>query len=370
MKNIQRTREKTPSRPPPRATFQLGAESPGLDFDHDEDGAEDPPIERPDLATGSALCSSAEQEALEHKTRMILSEMKQELSRLHSEVIDRKMKMSELENKIQLAELCLPPLQSRDNDSLAKVVRQGLPDPELRAMSSPAAGVVPLMPSPADLTFSPSDQTLVERGEMAASEAQKLLINTGYDVDMTPAPDVLDFNLQSPAGPEANGQEQLKSCEIAACDDAEHGAICTPKDNESRKRRRRSKFFSSQPSRLESSSPAAPECLPHKAKSRCESTQQGRKQRFRGRNRVSRILLGQLSVLQSRLENIGTPPRINPSSLSGTRVVKADLERPVSYPQSQRWRKSFGVSVKSLTEGFEKMRVKQNDSRVPTTPSP
>ena len=370
MKNSQRTREKTPSRPPPRATFQLGAESPGLDLDHDEDGAEDPSIERPDLATGSALCSSTEQEALEYKTRMILSEMKQELSRLHSEVIDRKMKMSELENKIQLAELCLPPVQSRDNNSLAKVVRQGLPDPELRAMSSPAAGVVPLMPSPADLTFSPSDQTLVERGEMAASEAQRLLINTGYDVEMTPAPDTLDSNLQSPAGPEANGQEYFDSSEMATCDDVQPAATCPPKEHESRKRRRISKFFSSQSSLLESFSPAAHECLPHMAKPRCEETQQGRKQRFRGRNRVSRILLGQLSVLQSRLENIGTPPRINPSSPSGRRVLKADLERPVSYPQSQRWRKSFGVSVKSLTEGFEKMRVKQNDSRISTVPSP
>ena len=310
------------------------------------------------------LFSSPEQEALESKTRMVLSEMKQELSKLHDEVMDRQMKMAELENKIQLAELCLPPSQSRDSPSLAKVVRQGLPDPGLGAMSSPAARVVP-----SDLTFSPSDQTLVEQGQSAASEAQRLIPVAGSDIEMTPAPDLLEFNLEPPAGPEVDGQEILDSCEIAVCDRVQPAAACPRTENQGRKRRRVSNFFFSQPSFPESSSLATREGLPQKTKSDREETQQGRKQRFRGRNRVSRILLGQLSVLQSRLENIGTPPRTNPSSLSGTSTLKGDMERPVSYPQSQRWRKSFGVSVKSLTEGFEKMRLKQNDSRVPTLPS-
>lgn len=277
--------------------------------------------------------------------------------------------MAELENKIQLVELCLPPLQNRDSPSLAKVVRQGLPDPEPRAISSPAAGVLPLTPLQADLTFSPSDQTLVERGQIAASEEQRLPSVTGCDIEMTPAPDVLDFNLQSRAGLEADGQEGIDLYEIAACDHVQPAPTCPPKEKQSRKRRRVSKFFSSRPSLLESSCLAAHECLPQKAKSDCDETRQGRKSKFQGRNRVSRILLGQLSVLQSRLENIGTPPRINPSSLSGTSALKADLERPVSYPQSQRWRKSFGVSVKTLTEGFEKMRIKQSNCRVPTVQS-
>ena len=363
----RRTREIPPSRSPPRATFQLGAESPELDPAPDEDADEDPSIARPDPAISSVLCSSLEQEALESKTRIVLAELKQELSKLHDEVLDRQMKMADLENKIQLAELCLPPLQSGDSSSLAKAVRQSQSDPELRAMSSPAAEVFPLTSSQVDLTFSPSDQTLVERGQVAASEGQRLLSMTGNDIEMTPAPDVLDFSLQSPAGLEADCLEDF-ACEVAASDHVQPAAACPRKGNQSRKRRRVSQFFSSQPSLLEPSSLASHEGLQHKTKPDREGTQQSRKQRFRGRNRVSRILLGQLSVLQSRLESIGTPTKINSSPPSEISALKADLERPVSYPQSQRWRKSFGVSVKSLTEGFEKMRVKQNDNRVPTGP--
>ena len=361
----QCTRETPPSRSPPRATFQLGGESPGLDPTPDEDATENPSIARTNLAIGSAFCPSLEQEALEYKTRMILSEMKQELSKLHEEVTDRQMKMAELENRIQLAELCLPPFQSRDSSSQANFVRQGQPQPELRAMSSPAAEFIQ---SQAELTFSPSDQTLVERGQTAVSDAQRLLSITGNDIEMTPAPDVLDFNLQSPAGLAADLQQDFVS-EIAVCDHVQSAAACPPKGDQSRKRRRVSKFFSSQSSILEVPSLAMPQGLSHTSKSEYEETQQGWKQRFRGRNRISRILLGQLSVLQSRLENIGTATRINPSSLTGPNAMKTDLERPVSYPQSQRWRKSFGVSVKSLTEGFEKMRVKQNDKRLPPLPS-
>ncbi|KAL8786727.1 MAG: hypothetical protein Q9195_008102 [Heterodermia aff. obscurata] len=366
----QRTRETPSSRSPPRATFQLGAESPGLESTPDEDPAEDPSIARPNLGTGSVLCSSLEQEALETKTRMILSQMRQEHSKLHDEIMYRQMKMAELENKIQLAELCLPPIQSRESPSLAKAVRQGLPDPELRAMSSPAAGVVPLTMSQADLTFSPSDQTLVERGQTAAYETQRMLSVTDHDIEMAQAPDVVNFNLQSPAGLEADDQEERDSCEITACDHVQPAATRPPQEKQSRKRRRVSSFFSSQSILLEPSSIAVHKGLPDKTKSDCDEMQQGRKHRFRGRNRVSRILLGQLCVLQNRLENIGTPPKISPPSLLGTSPLKTDLERPVSYPQSQRWRKSFGVSVKSLTEGFEKMRLKQNDGRVPSIPSP
>ena len=296
--------------------------------------------------------------------------MKQELSKLQDEVTDRQMKMAELKDKIQLVELCLPPVENQGSSSVEKVVRQGLPDPKLRTTSSPAATVAPLTPLPADLIFSPSDQTLVERGQIAASEGQRLLSATGDDVEMTPAPDVLGFNLQSPAGLEADVQEGFHSFEIAPCDHVQPAATRAPEEIQSRKRRRVSKFFSPQPNSLETSCIAVHEGLPHKTDPDYEEAQQGRKQRFRGRSRVSRILLGQLSALQSRLENIGTPPRIKPSSLSGTSAPKADLERPVSYPQSQRWRKSLGVSVKTLTEGFEKMRMKQNDGRIPAVPAP
>lgn len=51
-------------------------------------------------------------------------------------------------------------------------------------------------------------------------------------------------------------------------------------------------------------------------------------------------------------------PRSNPGS-----------ERPLSWPRSSRWRKSFGVSVKALREGFEKMKIAQVEPVPPLPPS-
>lgn len=44
-------------------------------------------------------------------------------------------------------------------------------------------------------------------------------------------------------------------------------------------------------------------------------------------------------------------------------------DRPLSWPRSVRWRKSFGVSVKTLREGFEKMTVEQMEPVPPLPPS-
>lgn len=44
-------------------------------------------------------------------------------------------------------------------------------------------------------------------------------------------------------------------------------------------------------------------------------------------------------------------------------------DRPLSWPRSRRWRKSFGVSVKGLREGFEKMTVEQVEPVPPLPPS-
>lgn len=44
-------------------------------------------------------------------------------------------------------------------------------------------------------------------------------------------------------------------------------------------------------------------------------------------------------------------------------------ERPLSWPRSSRWRKSFGVSVKALREGFEKMKIAQVEPVPPLPPS-
>lgn len=74
------------------------------------------------------------------------------------------------------------------------------------------------------------------------------------------------------------------------------------------------------------------------------------------KQRLSRILTSLPSVMTRKAptqKNMGrcvdiTPmvPRFNPGT-----------ERPVSWPRSHRWRKSFGISVKQLRDNFEKLTV-------------
>lgn len=73
------------------------------------------------------------------------------------------------------------------------------------------------------------------------------------------------------------------------------------------------------------------------------------------RNRFSRILFGRPSTLQVEsqvTDESGAVPLVPFESVQSPRS-----QRPVSYPQSQRWRKSLGVSVKALREGFERLKI-------------
>ena len=68
---------------------------------------------------------------------------------------------------------------------------------------------------------------------------------------------------------------------------------------------------------------------------------------YRDRNRVSQILLGQLSAL-----------RVTEESQVPDQDDEKDPSRPASYPRTHRWRKSVGISVKALREGFEKLALR------------
>ena len=75
---------------------------------------------------------------------------------------------------------------------------------------------------------------------------------------------------------------------------------------------------------------------------------------FKDRKRLLRVLLGQLSALQVTSEGIAN---------QGETEVKEDLSRPASYPQTQRWRKSLGVSVKALRERVERLSLLRREKR-------
>lgn len=76
--------------------------------------------------------------------------------------------------------------------------------------------------------------------------------------------------------------------------------------------------------------------------------------------RMSRILTRRASPLNKNLPShdealrckdiVPAMPQSNPGS-----------DRPLSWPRSRRWRKSFGVSVKALREGFEKMNIEHSE---------
>lgn len=86
------------------------------------------------------------------------------------------------------------------------------------------------------------------------------------------------------------------------------------------------------------------------------------------KTRISQILSCHPSPLNRKLPThaktlpckdiVPAMPQSNPGS-----------NRPLSWPRSHRWRKSFGVSVKALREGFEKMKIEQVEPVPPLPPS-
>jgi len=125
-----------------------------------------------------------------------------------------------------------------------------------------------------------------------------------------------------------------------------------------RKRRRLSKkhlpvIHQNTPSTISTHDQTAPHKLPDSAaasKQECKQLPKGH-----WRNRPSRVLLGQPSALQGRSRV--TDPSGAASLVPFESVRSPRSQRPMSYPQSQRWRKSLGVSVKALREGFERLKI-------------
>ena len=179
-------------------------------------------------------------------------------------------------------------------------------------------------------------------------QAQRLPFTADEDIKMSDLLGAID-SVQSPAELVNRCQRNLDPFEeFIAYDQVKPIAASAPLEGRNRKRRRLSSIFQPELILAESSGPVNKECASQNTTSThgLDLVQRGWKSgMFRSRSRLSRILLGQLVTLQPQ-----------------TKISEADTERPVSYPQSQRWRKSLGVSVKSLTEGFERMRVNQQET--------
>lgn len=289
----------------------------------------------------------------------LLSDMKQEILQLQDQVRDKQKKREEiahqvaedqvrieqLQASIDLAILCELPADSPNQSNLASPMPARLHTPSLVPDIHPnfAGKNSPACPSP-DLTFSPSDQTLVEMGQIAAVKGAELAPTQHEDVMILT---VKDSAAASPESSESCNSDSRTS--NRSLRPSPHHEMIS-----SRKRRRLSGLFSAEfPTDASSTLAITPQSIPLASEpigEQVSSEKSCSPGTLHGRSRRSQ----QLSALPPALEHVGTRKSDSP---------RTDTTRPVSFPQSQRWRKSLGVSVKTLTEGFERMRLKQRDNK-------
>ena len=353
-------RRRTPSRYHSKATvtFDLEAES------SDDDST--PDIDMLDKCMGSPILERRYTPLTTEQRAALLSGMEQEIIQLQNQVRDKQKKRDEialqvaedeekigqLQASIDLAILCELPADSPRKINLASPMLSELHSPSLVGdiHSQSLREVSPACPSP-DLTFSPSDQTLVEMGQTAAIEGARLSPTQDEDVIMLAGEDSTATIPEILA--KSHGRETLDSRDS---DSRSSNRSLRPRlhhEISSRKRRRLSGLFSAE---FPTDSGPVPAITPHGiplasgsiGEHSCNPVM------VHGGSRRSGFLLEQLSTRPTGPEPVGT------RKMGASRV---DTERPVSFPQSQRWRKSLGVSVKTLTEGFERMRLKQRDTK-------
>lgn len=74
------------------------------------------------------------------------------------------------------------------------------------------------------------------------------------------------------------------------------------------------------------------------------------------KNRPSWIVAGKIFAVQGK--KVACTDTVN-------QLLITDSDRPSSWPRSRRWRKSFGISVKALTGGFERLAIAQEVQSAP-----
>ena len=338
-------------RPTPRATFHLGAESPTADSMHDDDVL-DSRVGSPNLLEYCTEDSAEDRKTLQAKTSKSLLDMKQEknvlrhqindkeniLAQLTKEITAHQTRIEELEDRIRLAEfLCQLPLppgaRPRSNPSSQEPLQPDIPNAGQRDIYPATVESYPLTHAQSNLTFSPSDKTLVELGQQAADGGDITASTPDEDVEMLDPMKPVPISPGSSSGLRLQSQMVTEPCEVESLQSQPQISPIFPHHGvRTRKRRRlsglcRAKVPDDEQSRSEVSHEPTSIVQPS---TQVELLQQSRKPAlFHGRSRRSRILLDQLSALQARLEGFGR---------SGTDASQPGAEHPVSYPQSQRYR--------------------------------
>ena len=227
-------------------------------------------------------------------TRILLKLLQAELDEVRREIDVRLTRKTELENLIELT--YLSPNLDMTNDTDTKT------------------GVTDFNHDP-NFHLTPRSPT---REIWEVNEISQMAINESFEA-------FVDYDMQSSeVKPPSETQSKRVRCNLSASSKLDHSLTST------------------QPTFIPDSEAAFTQAW-HKPST------------FKKRNRLSRILLGQLSALQVTGEGV--------HDQGENEVPPQDPDRPASYPQTQRWRKSFGVSVKALRERFERLSLLRKETR-------
>ena len=305
------------------------------------------PASVPSLVRSTPLPSASEQWSMKNKARQNLRVWEQELDEIRE-------RQAWLCDRIEMARICIS-------------VGKAIPSRELDPNADPAcvdtckARNSVSEPRQHDLISSPSDSTLVDNGyHVHINTPPRPLSQTSLansDLEMVMTGPSLRFTF-----PKEGIPSKIPPVSIEASGASEYDCLQRSKQLDGGARPMKCRRLS------EKLIPKVHQNAPYGSLTREQSTphvildsaasfaqQWNQPTMWPHRNRSSRILLGQLSALQHEPQDVGLSSGLSPQPAQ--QVQKPYSERPVSYPQSRRWRKSLGISVRALREGFEKLIV-------------
>ena len=301
----------------------------------------------PSLVESTPLISEAEQCALEHQMVHDLPLWEQELEQLQT-------RADQLSDQIEVARIYTAvrrATQSAESDSNAF---SALKDPDNDH------------DSPSDhwhdnITSYPSDSTLVENGRFGYTQPATRPCSrdslAGSDLEMAMTGSSQGTTLSKKIMfPEVSSSLPLVAASALEKDVSQRS---NQPDMGLRPKKRR-RLLGQSPHEVQQEIPDTPPNYKHCNLNKIMDSAASLAQQWNlptrpQRNRVSRIILGQLAALQCETQKVGLSSSI--SHQVAQQGTKPCTERPVSYPQSQRWRKSLGISVRTLREGFGNLKM-------------
>jgi len=299
------------------------------------------------LPRNTPLLSKGDQWSLENRAIQNLPWWEQELAELHEKKAQLHEKEAQLRDQIIVA-----------NNYIATQARHGH-DIEGAAMDGFRAEGNDLQASQNHFVSKSSGLTQAQGGYLGRittpshSSLEEAVAASDFDMDMTDAS--LGLNV-----PRESMQSNIPLVPVAG-PSREHSLQPSPQLDGGTRRRKRCRLSEKHLPVIHQNTPSTTsthdQSTSHRLPDSAAALKQEREQLPEGhrRNRPSRILFGQPSALQVK-SPVADP--CGAASLVPSESVRSPRsQRPVSYPQSQRWRKSLGVSVKVLREGFERLKI-------------